>query len=220
MAVDRNVIREFFLRGNPNPTREGCPGHAVLQAIAENTLPLNDPARLHLASCSPCFQEFRVLKEHYELRTAGSRVRQQRIIAVLAIAAGLVVAVLWLGGGSPFSPFQTKEVALAERTINLWDRGTVRGEEQGDMNVTLPKSRIKLHVILPRLSESGRYTIGIAHDRFGKNLVEGAAIAVASGPQESVIVTLDLRSIERGVYFLSTTREAEKASYYYPVTIT
>jgi hypothetical protein len=218
--VDRDVIREFFLRGNPNPKGEGCPDRATLKGIAENTLPPNDPARLHLASCSPCFSEFRELKAHYEKQKVASRHRQQRLYAILAVAAGLLMAAVLRFSGKPsLPPSSRKEFALSERTVNLWDKGALRGEEQGDVNITLPQSRMQLHVILPRLSEPGKYTIGLAHEKSGKNLVEAAGSAVASGPQEKVTVTLDLRSIQPGIYFLTTTREDEEASYYYPVVI-
>jgi hypothetical protein len=138
----------------------------------------------------------------------------------LAVAASLLIAVVLRFNGKPLLPASSrKEAALSERTVSLWDKGTRRGEEQGEVNITLPQSRMQLHVILPRLSEPGRYTIGIAHDKAGKNLAEAAGVAVASGPQENVTVTLDLRSIQPGVYFLTTTREDEEASYYYPVVI-
>jgi hypothetical protein len=218
--VDRDVIREFFLRGNPNPKRGGCPDHATLKGIAENTLPPNDPARLHLASCSPCFSEFRKLRAHYEKQKVASRHRRQRLYAIFAVAAGLLIAAALRFSGKPsLRSSSREEFALSERTVNLWDKGAFRGEEQGDVNITLPQSRMQLHVILPRLSEPGRYTIGLAHEKSGKNLVEAVAGAVASGPQEKVTVTLDLHSIQPGIYFLTTTREDEEASYYYPVVI-
>jgi hypothetical protein len=218
--VDRDIIREFFLRGNPNPKGEGCPNRATLKGIAENTLPSNDPARLHLASCSPCFAEFRELKTHYEKQKVARRQRQQRLYAILAVAASLLIAVVLRFSEKPLLPTSSrKEAALSERTVNLWDKGTLRGEEPGEVNIKLPQSQMQLHVILPRLSEPGRYTIGIAHDKAGKNLAEATGVAVASGRHENVTVTLDLRSIQPGVYFLTTTREDEKASYYYPVVI-
>ena len=145
--MNREVIRDFFLRGNPNPKREGCPGEATLKAIAENTLPPNDPARLHLASCSPCFVEFRRLREDHEKQKTSSRHRQQRFVAALALAAGLLtVAVLRFTGNisRPFS--STQKLVLAERTVNLWDKGALRGEEKGDVNISLPRSPIQLHV--------------------------------------------------------------------------
>ena len=46
-------IDELFARGNPNPTRLGCPSRDVLIALAKRDLPISDPGYKHLASCSP-----------------------------------------------------------------------------------------------------------------------------------------------------------------------
>jgi hypothetical protein len=138
----------------------------------------------------------------------------------LALAAGLlIVAVLRFTGNISLPFSSTQKVVLAERTANLWDKGALRGEEQGDVNISLPRSPIQLHVTLPRLSEPGRYTIGIARDKFGRNVVEAPGVAIANGHQENVTVILDLRSIKPGVYFLTTTRDDDQASYYYPVVV-
>ena len=40
-----------------------------------------------------------------------------------------------------------------------------------------------------------------------------------NGTRELVTVTLDLRSATTGPHFLSTTREQDQASYYYPLDI-
>jgi hypothetical protein len=217
--LNRNVIREFFLRGNPNPNRDGCPGPAILIAIAEDKLTPSDPARLHLASCSPCFAEFRELRESYD-KQKTSRRQQQRLVAALALAVGLLIAAALRFNGNTSHPFlSTQRIILAERTVNPWDKGALRGQEQNDTNILLPQSPIQLHVTLPRLSKPGRYTIGIAHDKFGRNVVEAPGVAKATGSEENVTVILDLRSIKPGVYFLTTTRDDEQASYYFPVVV-
>jgi hypothetical protein len=215
--VERDLIRKFFLRANPNPNREGCPGAVVLKAIAENSLPPNDPARLHLASCSPCFIEFRSLKE------SSDRAKRRRLYTSLAIAASILIAAVvgfgvtsYIGHRAPAA-----EMAVVNRTLDLWDRGATRGVDQehvdGEMN--LPKRIVKLQVVLPRLSESGRYTIGIARTKTERNLVQATGPSVTSGRKEMVTVVLDLRSAESGVYFLTTTHEQDEASYYYPVKV-
>jgi hypothetical protein len=43
-------------------------------------------------------------------------------------------------------------------------------------------------------------------------------LLLAAAP-EQVTVELDLRNAQSGAYFLSTTHEQEKASYYYPLQI-
>jgi hypothetical protein len=79
---------------------------------------------------------------------------------------------------------------------------------------------IRLHVILPRLSEPGQYAIGITPGKDERSIVQGSGIAAGNDLKETVTVTLDLRSTKPGVYFLTTTHEQNTASYYYPVKIT
>lgn len=217
--MERDLIRKFFLRANPNPNREGCPGSAVLKAIAENTLAPNHPARLHLADCSPCFAEFRQYKDD------AKRHRTQLFtVAVAAIAALLVVGILsfflFRSSGARNQPVM--QAAIVDQTLNLWDRGAVRGGDQESAPgkpINLPQKMVRLQVILPRLSEPGKYTIGIAPSRNETNIVQGSGIAAGNGAQETVTVTLDLRSAKPGVYFLTTTHDRSAASYYYPVTV-
>jgi hypothetical protein len=213
---ERDFIRKFFLRANPNPSREGCPGPAVLRAIAENRLAPNDPARLHLADCSPCFAEFQEIKESLQ------QARRQRLYAVLAVAAGLIIAVVAGFGIQSYIESQRSatQMAAVNATVDLWNRGATRGGEPDiDGEMHLPKRLIKLKVILPRLSESGQYTVGIARATTDKNLIQASGVATTAGPKEIVTVTLDLRSTNPGVYFLTTTHEQDEASYYYPVKI-
>src|ERR1700680_1431719 len=56
-------MNDFLLEAFPNPERKGCPGESTLKALAENRLPLDDPAGLHVGSCSECYAEYR----HYRL---------------------------------------------------------------------------------------------------------------------------------------------------------
>ncbi len=53
-----DLIREYFLEAHPNPERIGCPDEETLKALAEDRLPPEHPARLHLASCSECVAEY------------------------------------------------------------------------------------------------------------------------------------------------------------------
>src|SRR5580704_17127421 len=80
-------MKDFFLEANPNPDRIGCPEERTLRALAEDRLPSPHPARLHLASCSECFAEFRGFKGDWEQKRKGHR----RIIG-WALAASLIFA--------------------------------------------------------------------------------------------------------------------------------
>ena len=56
-------LDEVLSRANPNPERIGCPSHETLVALARREQPIGDPAYEHLLKCSPCYREFRVLRE-------------------------------------------------------------------------------------------------------------------------------------------------------------
>jgi hypothetical protein len=86
-----DIIREYFLEANPNPERIGCPPEAKLKLAAENHLPVNDPARLHLASCSECFAEYRGYRLDWQTE------QRRRMVIGWAVAAGLLIT---LGGGA------------------------------------------------------------------------------------------------------------------------
>jgi hypothetical protein len=141
-------IRQFFLEAHPNPERQGCPDEKTLKDIAENKLPLKHPARLHLASCSPCFAEFRSFKEQYDTaRSLKRRILAWAIAACLMVAAGIygsrVVferkAPSALGNGAKTGNAQT---VASDRTIDLFNHGTARGAgEPSPLDaVSLPES--------------------------------------------------------------------------------
>ena len=53
-----DLIREFLLEGFPNPERDGCPAEETIMALAADRLSIDDPACLHVGSCSECFAEY------------------------------------------------------------------------------------------------------------------------------------------------------------------
>lgn len=74
--------------------------------------------------------------------------------------------------------------------------------------------------MIPRYSTPGVYVIAVARDKTGSGQVaRGSALAISDGTREVIAVTLDLRSVKAGPYFLSTTHEQDEASYYYLLDI-
>jgi hypothetical protein len=69
-----DFISDFFLEAHPNPDRVGCPDGLTLKALAEDRLPVNHPARLHLAKCSECFAKYRGYRADRE--DCGGRAKQ------------------------------------------------------------------------------------------------------------------------------------------------
>ncbi len=219
MPEDPDVIEKFFLKANPNPERAGCPGRDTLKAIAENTLPVEHPARLHLASCSPCFGEFQQLKEVHR----ASRLKFKKTVLLAALAACFLFGVvgLHLLTRNANAPVATISSSLV-RTIDLYNVGTVRGVEPSRIvdSVLLPAAAVKLRLILPRFSQPGPYRIAVVRDKTGKTpLAEGIGATVVDGPRQVVTVMLNLRSAPSGSYLLSSTHGDDEASYYYPVKI-
>ena len=221
-------IRQFFLEANPNPERQGCPDEETLKDIAENKLPLKHPARLHLASCSPCFAEFRSFKEQYDAaRSLKRRVLAGAIAACLIIAAGIYGSRVFFERKAPSTIGNgvikgNAETVANDRTIDLFDHGTVRGGSEPSPldTVSLPSSLVHLRLILPRFSDPGNYTVAVSKDKGGTEIVaRGSGVTVAAGPRLLLEVTLDLRGAQVGSYFLATVRESDNGTYYYPLRV-
>ena len=154
--MDSELINDFLLEAFPNPERKGCPDEGTLKALAEGRLPLNDPAGLHVGSCSECYAEYRHYRidwqEIQQAQTSGSdpdaqsgRVGsavlkpaelpspvQSRFLP-LAVAASLIVL---LSGGivayryehaRPIVGVQVASTVPVNASVDLFDAATLRG---------------------------------------------------------------------------------------------
>jgi hypothetical protein len=59
-------MKDFLRESFPNPERKGCPEEDTLQALAEDRIRPNDPALLHVGSCSECYAEYLHLRQDFE----------------------------------------------------------------------------------------------------------------------------------------------------------
>jgi hypothetical protein len=194
-----------------------CPGEGFLRDLARKSksISLSDPRIDHTANCRKCMSRLLELREQ-------NRTRRQRlaftaaITACALIAASVVVAWYLTQRKAP-----SANTAVVAQTVNLWDAGTVRGEQLGQLeSVSLPAASVRLTIILPRHSEPGLYPIAITRDQNGNGVVaEGTSTTVANGEQQRITTGLDLRKAAAGPYFLSTTHEQDQAAYYYPLQI-
>jgi hypothetical protein len=80
--------------------------------------------------------------------------------------------------------------------------------------VSLPAALVKITIILPRYSEPGQYTATVTSDQDGNILLaHGSATATNGRDHNEVVVTLDLRNIRSGNYFLSLNNNHSQVSY-------
>src|SRR6202020_2048703 len=125
-------MKDFFLEANPNPERIGCPEERPPRALAEGRLPASHPARLHLASCSECFAEFRGLKRECEqTRKARRRIIGWALAASLIVASGLGLWEYLQARPGHLAAVQMASTQPVKANVDLFNAGTVRGEDDG-----------------------------------------------------------------------------------------
>ena len=186
----RGLSREF-----PNPQRVGCPGSAILRNIAFHRLPLSeaDPWLDHLASCSPCFQEFSEIRK----QAAGKRRQTQMWLAAAAMVLLSFGGWLWVRS-RPSG--QTAAVAV----LDLRDRTAVRGENPAETNrppLEVPRSAKSLNLELPIGSNEGAYDVALFNPS-GSELFRTSATAKLEDHIVVLRTAVDLTRISPGSYFL------------------
>lgn len=209
--------QERVLAGETKPVGP-CPGESFLQGLARhsNQIAFTDPRVGHASNCPICMRRLLELRPAY-------KARQRRMVLTVAAACCcmIIVALILVARHGANPPRPVPDVAAVQVTVDLWNAGTLRGDQPSPLqSVTLPAALAKVTIILPRYSESGRYAVAVTRDRTGNDLLaHGSATAIGTGDREKVAIDLDLRNSQPGSYFLSTTHEQDQASYYYPLQI-
>ena len=83
-------LQKATLRDFPNPERVGCPGAAVIEALANRRLPHNHEAVQHITHCSPCYAEFLAIRRRIrrrELHEVGQLPMVRKLVAKRIITA-------------------------------------------------------------------------------------------------------------------------------------
>ncbi|HEV2175575.1 MAG TPA: hypothetical protein VGR71_18510 [Nitrospira sp.] len=139
---------------------------------------------------------------------------------IAASCAILVTAVLVGIYTTRHTPTTDNAIAVSQ-TVDLWDAGTVRGEQPGQLQaVSLPAANINLTIVLPQHSAPGQYLVAITRDQSGNGVIaEGLAPTSINGEKQQISTSIDLSKAQAGQYFLSTTHEQDQAAYYYPLQI-
>lgn len=204
------------LAGETTPSGP-CPDEKFLRDLARKSpnISLSDPRVDHAATCPTCMSRLLSLR-----REQRSRQRKVMIAAVAASCALVLIAVLTGRYAIQRTAPRDNSVAVSQ-TVDLWDAGTVRGEQPGQLqSVSLPAARINLTIVLPQHSAPGQYLVAITRDQNGNGLVaEGLASTSTAGDKEQITTSIDLSKAQAGQYFLSTTHEQDQAAYYYPLQV-
>ena len=208
---------ERVLAGETTPVGP-CPDEAFLRDLARRAkrIELSDPRVDHAANCPTCMSRLLVFRQ-------GNRSRQRRLAFATAVAICFVIAavVITVARYGMHRQVPSTELAVQSETVNLWDAGTIRGNQPGSLqSVSLPATLVRLTIILPRFSPPGQYAVAVTQDQNGNGVVaQRSAPTTTNGDHESVSVELDLRAAKAGAYFLATVNEQDQASYYYPLQI-
>jgi len=132
-----------------------------------------------------------------------------------------VAGVIYWRTHSAATPAQVAQSTPVALTIDLSQAGTTRGTDTTTVPVVvLPRRVLTAHLILPNFSPGGNYVIAVTTDRGGvPDKAAGRSVANVQGFHADLTVTLDLRLLLPGTYFLATTHEGDPASYFYPLTV-
>jgi len=210
--------QESVLGGQVEAPQGPHPDESFLRDLARKSKSINltDPRVDHAASCPLCMRKLLAFKN-----AKGTSTRRVALTAIVAFCVLLAVTFVWLSGRKSREIGPTPNVAAATRTVDLFNAGSYRGDQPAPLqSVSLPAALVNVTVVLPRYSTPGQYVVAVTRDQSGNDPVaKGIGAAVSDGSHELVTVTLDLRSATIGPHFLSTTREQDQASYYYPLDI-
>ncbi|WP_263357696.1 hypothetical protein [Acidicapsa ligni] len=215
----------YVVEHYPNPERLGCPGDDVLKRFVDTpaAVGLDQLNDTHITRCRECTLELRRLRESREqlIATARAQSMSTRSKALgFLIAACLVIAV-GIGFRKIESARQaTSNASIAKVDVDLSGDGVVRGSGSSvsEVQVSLRRTIVELHVKLPYYSPAGTYRVTVQSNRNAPALRDVNANAEVNGPHADLHVTLDLRDLRAGKYLLGTRHDGEM-TYYYPLSL-
>jgi len=202
----------------PNPERLGCPESTALIAIAQGRLssPESEDIIDHIATCSPCFLEYRQHRRRHRMRVIAKM--------ALASAAGLIlIAVLWRFGPAYVGhrqPPMAKEMVITplSATLDFRNRTVARSESAEPYNQDVPhltRVLVNLAIKLPVGVEDGLYQVEL-RTRSNKTVLSSAGTASWHEGAETLTTTLDCRRVTPGEYTFAI-RKGTSAWRLYPV---
>ena len=208
---------EGVLAGEKTPAGP-CPDEAFLRDLARRAkrIALSDPRVSHAANCPACMSRLLVFRQENR-----SRRRKRTLVTAVVLCSVIGAVVITVARYGMHRQLPSANVAVVSEAVNLWDAGTIRGNQPGSLqSVSLPAAMVRVTIILPRFSPPGQYAVAVTQDQNGNGVVaQRSAPATINGDHESVSVELDLRAAKAGAYFLATTHDEDQTSYYYPLQI-
>jgi hypothetical protein len=217
---DSDPIEQLLLTAYPNPERKGCPGWSVLESLANQKRDQSDPNWYHIWHCSPCFAEFKELRDaRWERERLQAQRRRKAIWGTVAAATCLaMVFVFWRvrthRGQVP--------AQVAQIRVDLSNIETQRGASQ-EMKLALPplpRAIDDVHIILPLFSEPGTYTVAVLRSkRSNSALVLATSRTIANGQRLELNIRFNLLNAPTGDYLLGTRFDDGDLIYYYPLRI-
>ena len=195
-----------------------CPDEAFLRDLARRAkrIAFSDPRITHAANCPTCMSRLLVFRQENR-----SRRRKRTLVTAVVLCSLIGAVVITVARYEMHRQLPSTNVAVVSEAVNLWDAGTIRGNQPGSLqSVFLPAAVVRVTIILPRFSPPGQYAVAVTQDQNGNGVVaQRSAPATINGDHESVSVELDLRAAKAGAYFLATTHDEDQTSYYYPLQI-
>jgi hypothetical protein len=207
-------LQKATLRDFPNPERVGCPGAAVIEALANRRLAHTHEAVQHITHCSPCYAEFLAIRR---------RIRHARLLRTTAIAACVLFAIgvtsyFLLHSLRPeWLPFQG---TMASVTLDLRPYSALRGADQSVESLPplrLPTERLHVILQLPVGADEGLYRLRI-NNSVQQVLLEKQASASLKDHVLTAESTLDLRHFAPGRYELAL-QTGQDGWHTYPLVI-
>jgi hypothetical protein len=216
----------------PNPERRGCPSRETLALFVErpSQISTEDLNELHIFHCGECTRDLIELRGRRDSRL-GPAVTQEPLVrrywrAIAALAACLLLVMLGLlwkthpgARSAPSGSTGGAELAV----IDLSQFGNLRGEtEENEQKpyLSLPKTRVNVHLLLPYYSPGGRYRITIGKNlRAGDALVMAEGVAFAHGARTELYAVLAIGRLSSGVYYLGLESEREQVPTFYRVHV-
>ena len=203
------VATESLPSDFPNPERLSCPEASTLQGVAGRRLSIPDVDDVvdHIATCSPCFNAYRLYRKEHR-----SRSYRRRYAAVVIVLTAVITSwYLGLRALPPTrrSPQQISEVTPLTAVLDFRNSTAERSNQtplpRPEEVPRLQRSLLNLQVQLPLGTEDGSYALQIRNNA-GGIVVQATGTAKWDGTTETLSARIDLRTVKPGQYKLAVRK--------------